>query len=371
MTPIKLLASTLLLLLSSTSFAFENLMYTWRGFPDHIAEGHIAIADLKAHGNKIDWLSSQAYHIDEKGLVFGDVNPQMTALARAQHIKILPLVGNAGFDPNRTHIFLTNLPAQQRAVAAILQLCQQNQFAGLQIDFEGIHFTDRDAFTRFYQSVADILHQHHFIVAIALIPQLSNNPPATDYLKGRLVNWDGGYDYQAIGASSDFVTLMGYDQHGGITPPGPMAGIPWLTAIVKYALQYIPADKISIGIPLHSGYWYTGRVDDGSNDDKTGAKNPIRMQQTDLTYAEIMEILKNNQATLRWDNLSQVPYTFFINHFLYEYVFAENAASFRAKLALVKKYHLRGISNWCLGEEDPKIWQSLPVHAALVMDQKK
>jgi spore germination protein YaaH len=332
------------------AFAFENVVYTFRGFPSEIAHGSIAIDDLKNHASQIDILSSQAYHIDEKGVVYGSQNPQMLQIAKSSHIKIMPLVGNKNFDSKLVHVFLHDPAAQERALQTLLQLCKQNHFEGLQIDFEGMSFLDRDAFTNFYQNVAKLLHQNGFLVSIAIVPALTDDVPATDYLKGRYKSWSGVYDYKALAKSSDFVTLMAYDQHGGITTPGPMAGITWVESIVKYALNYMPPEKISLGIPWHSGHWSTG---------KESSTTPLHAVAIDLAYTDMIRLLRDNNVTLRWDDEDKVHYAMYRNHFLYEYIFAEDSASFGAKLDLVKKYKLRGISNWCLGEEDPKIWDLL------------
>jgi spore germination protein len=40
-------------------------------------------------------------------------------------------------------------------------------------------------------------------------------------------------------------------------------------------------------------------------------------------------------------------------------LYLEDARSFTAKMALVKKYHFRGISVWRLGHEDPDVWKQL------------
>lgn len=332
--------------------AFENLVYTWRGFPEQIMQGKIAIEDLKAHAAQIDILSSQAYHVNDKGTVYGAVNPQMLAIANEHHIKFMPLVGNSNFDRAMVDNFLNDPAVQDRAIQSILQLCKQNHYAGVQIDFEGMSFLNRDAFTKFYQKISQVLHQNNFQVAIAIIPTITENPPPTEYLKGRYEGWSGAYDYKALGASSDFVTLMAYDQHGGITTPGPMAGITWDEDILKIALKYIPAEKISLGIPWHSGYWYTSN------------SKPLRAVEVDLSYPETLQILKNNNVLLHWNDEDKVHYAIYKNHFLYEYLFVEDAESFKAKLDLVKKYKLRGISNWVLGEEDPKVWDLLKSHVS-------
>lgn len=324
--------------------AFENLAYTWRGFPGEALPGKLSLKSLEAHASQIDIFSSQAYHIDTKGNVTGSLNAKMVQIAKANNIKVMPLVGNNDFSPKPTHIFLQNKAAQDRAIQWLLRLCQKNHFYGLQIDFEGMSHLDREAFTAFYQKIADVLHKNGFKVSIALIPILTEKPPATRYLASRYRAWSGVYDYQPLGKASDFVTLMTYDQHGEGTTPGPLSGIRWNGSIIQYALKYIPANKISLGIPLHSGHWYT---------------SPGHVGETDLDYEVISQKLKKEKINLKWDNEDKVHYAMYLNHFLYEYVFIEDAASFSAKLDLVKKYHLRGLSNWVLGEEDPAIWKLL------------
>lgn len=346
---------SLFFFLSIQAMAFENLAYTWRGFPTEIAAGRLALADLKEHASQIDIYSSQAYHIDTHGKLIGALNPAMLKIARDSHIKVMPLVVNNDFEQKLTHVFLKNAEAQQRAIQSILKLCRENHFYGVQIDFEGMSYLDRDAFSAFYKKVADVLHQNGFRISIAIIPILPEYPPQTSYLKSRYRGWSGCYDYKAIGKSSDFVTLMTYDQHGGITPPGPMSGLVWDENIVRYALKFIPANKISLGIPLHSAHWYTGR---GSN-----PKNHIHVVSVDLDYNVIIKKLKGLHVKLSWENADKVHYAAYRNHFLYEYAFLEDADSFAAKLNLVQKYKLRGVSNWCLGEEDPAIWKLLPKHA--------
>lgn len=336
----------LTLLVASNAMAFENLVYTWRGFPTNIAQGTIAIADLKAHANKINILSSQAYHINERGVLYGSVNPQMTPIAEQNHVKLMPLIGNTDFDRKIVHAFLNDKAAQDRAIQSILALCQKQHYYGVQIDFEGMSFEDKDAFTRFYQQTAYVLHQHGFKISIALIPILTDEVPANDYLKSRYEGWSGVYDYTALGQSSDFVTLMTYDQHGSISTPGPMSGLHWNEVIIQYALKHIPADKISLGLPWHSGYWYTGKIEG----------NSFGSISTTLTYPELTRLMKDNNVHLQWNDEDKINYAIFRHHYLYEYLFVEDKASYAEKLKLVQKYHLRGVSNWCLGEEDPGVW---------------
>ena len=62
---------------------------------------------------------------------------------------------------------------------------------------------------------------------------------------------------------------------------------------------------------------------------------------------------------INWLDEQKVPFTFFENGGLFEYIFFENAQSFQHKLDLVKQNNLRGFSVWVIGNENPEIWKIL------------
>jgi spore germination protein YaaH len=77
----------------------------------------------------------------------------------------------------------------------------------------------------------------------------------------RTVRFRGGRgvdDLKALGDCMDFVSLMTYDQHTRWTTLGPVAGWDWTLANLDYALQFIPKEKLSLGIPLYGYHWLAG-----------------------------------------------------------------------------------------------------------------
>jgi len=60
-----------------------------------------------------------------------------------------------------------------------------------------------------------------------------------------------------------------------------------------------------------------------------------------------------------WDADDGVNYAFYQRDWLNQFLFIENSQSFKLKLALAKKYHLRGISVFRFGSEDQNIWNFL------------
>ena len=337
----------------SISHSAENLFYILHtNLPALIAANQDSFTSLESHYNSISMLAPQAYQVDEKGIVWGSLDKDILNFAAKHAIKLMPLITNAGFDKIKTHKFLSSTRAQRRAIESILEACNKNHFYGVQFDFEMVKLEDKNALTSFYQTAAKVLHQNGYIVSFAVAPLITNDPLASEFQKRQYTNWEGAYDLKAIGSSANFITILTYNQHSDGTTPGPTAGIRWVDAAIRYALQYIPAHKISLGVSAYSGYWYTGT----SSDNPSGK---IASQFTAIGYDKVKYLLKKYHAKLQWDDKDKINYSIYQHDWLNEYIYAEDARSFKAKLDLVKKYNLRGISMFFLGIEDPQIWNEL------------
>lgn len=328
--------------------AFEVLGYIYRTDSISHLTSDIILRQNKSIQNNIkniNIISPQAYQVNKKGTVWGTVDPMILREAKQHAVKIMPLLTNANYNDKNTTQFLHNKKALEKTIREMIQVCKQKKLAGLQIDFEHIPLSDKNAFTQFYQNAAAAMHANHFLISVAIIPRITNNVPASDRNRSALEYWNGAYNYAALGKASDFVTLMAYDQHSAGTTPGSACTPAWLKKIIVYALKYIPASKISVGLPVHSSYWYTA-VD----------KN-LYVSESDLTYAQAEFLLKEHDAKIIWDKNVNVPYAIFSDNNLDRFLYLQNVATFKTQLAIIKKYHLRGISLWCLGYEDPNIWK--------------
>src|SRR5439155_464047 len=81
-----------------------------------------------AHFDAVNILVSQAYQVDENGMVWGFVDPDVLKLSLKHSVKLMPLITNVGFDKTKAHKFLTNSVAQERALHFILSACQQYHY---------------------------------------------------------------------------------------------------------------------------------------------------------------------------------------------------------------------------------------------------
>ncbi len=309
-----------------------------------------SVQSFLAHAEQISIVAPQTFSMDSNGVVWGSVDARVTAAAKAKGVKVIPLIVNEHFDQPEFHRFLVTPAARARGVAAIASLCHDNGFAGIQFDFENVHVTDRELFSAFYRETAEALHRVGCSLSVAVVPRTSEFPGPTSYHKWIYDYWRGVYDYKALADAGDFVSLMTYDEHTHRTPPGPVAGLPWMTAVVGFLLKEgVPPGKISLGIPSYSDWWYP------TYDPKTGAV----VGGTQVPYATAAGVLARAGVKPIWDERQQVSYAFFDNDGINEFVFLEDARSFQAKLALIPKYGLRGYSVWVLGSEDPAVWPML------------
>jgi spore germination protein YaaH len=187
---------------------------------------------------------------------------------------------------------------------------------------------------------------------MAVVHRPDELPGPTQYHKWLFGNWRAGYDLKAIGEIGDFVSVMTYSQHTRRTPPGPNAGIPWMEDVIAYFLKFIPAARLSLGVPTGSQHWYT------SQEDRIDPER-ARSYSESVDYRRATALAARHDATTLWNDRQQVSYAFFERGGTFEWIFFEDARSFRAKLDLARKHRLRGISVWALGIEDPAIWPVL------------
>jgi spore germination protein len=303
---------------------------------------------FKANLSQIDIVGPQSYKIDRYGTLWGSVDPRIIALSAKHRIKVMPLVVNAGFDQPAFHSLLHDSLARARAIEGMVRVCKELKCYGLQFDFENIHIQDKDAYTDFYRQTAKALHAAGFAVSIAVVPRVGENVGPTEYHKWIYEYWRGAYDYKALAEIGDFISLMTYDQHTYRTTPGPVAGLRWMNAVVAYVLGIVPAAKVSLGLPFYSYRWHPSYQND----------QPYVWGRS-LDYKEARGLAERHDAVFQWDDNDKVYFTFYPNEYLNEFIYLEDARSFAAKMQLIPKYGLRGISVWRLGHEDPRVWEEL------------
>ena len=310
------------------------------------AEG---IASFEANARHVSVIAPQVYSIDSSGTIRGGTDPRIVAIASKHGVKLMPLVMNPGFDLGILHHLVTNAEARTAAAHSMARLCREQSLYGLQLDFENLHVSDRDAFTAFARETADSVHRAGCQLSAAVVPRSSESRGTLPYHQWMADYWRGAYDLKALADVLDFLSYMTYAQHTGGSTPGPVAGYPWMVAGLTYALaQGVPPAKLSLGLAAYSVYWYP------HYDPKSGASRALG---DDIAYPHLMKILRDAGATPRWDATQQAWVAMWERDGVFEHAWIEDARAFRSKLTLVRRHALRGYSVWLIGMEDPATWR--------------
>lgn len=308
---------------------------------------------LKRNIEKISIVAPGLYSVDEDGIVWGSVDPRILDLAARHTVGVMPLIVNPGFDQQMLHRLLVNPEARARAIASFLDECARHRYIGMQFDFENLHQNDKNAFTTFFKETAEAFHRRGLRLSVAVVHRPEEFAGSTTYHKWLFENWRAGYDLKELAAAGDFISVMTYSQHTRRTTPGPSAGMPWTKQVVEYFLQFVPPEKLSLGIPTGGMHWYTAL-------DTTRYVANARSWSNTISYETALGIIERHRARLLWNDEQQVQYAVFANAGLFEYIYLDDARSFKAKFDLVRTLKLRGFSVWVLGTEDPATWNGLP-----------
>ena len=299
-------------------------------------------ASLLAHLRQIDVLSPAWYDANADGGITGYARRDVIDAAHAGGVAIIPLVVNKDVDPDVAHAILAD-PARRAALAAnLVNEAKTYGYAGFQLDFEQIRWTDRDLLTALTQDCASAFHAAGLNLSIAVIPRLPGDAGASGTLLDYFRQWSGAYDFAALAKAADFLSFMTYDEHNGVTPPGAVSGTPWIRQALEFSLQGVPPEKATLGLPTYYHDWTgVGRL-------------------TSSSYDDAMILAQRYGATPTFDAIEEEMHFGYDVYGVHHELWIQSTDTLRRKLPLMYEYGLKGISVWRLGFEDPSFWNLIP-----------
>lgn len=294
--------------------------------------------NFKKNASSIDIIAPQVYTVGHD-LKVKKPSKQSTKLlkeAKKKKARTMPLLVNAEFNKVLMSDILLSQKAQDEIIEFMIKEADAYDFAGWQFDFENINHLDRDMYTAFVAKTYKEMQEHDLEFSVAVVPRSkAYDPQSTNQ------DWSSAYDFKELAKHSDFLSLMTYDDPYSV---GPVASLSYTKRILDYMLTQMPAEKISLGIPLYCWKWDTDinmRV--GSLTHKLALKEYQKGKNKDREYDKtlgaekfIYTIKKSNFAT--W---------------------CESEESIKAKLDIIEENKLRGFSAWAIGQEPTWLWKTL------------
>ncbi len=306
------------------------LFWGWNGMSDPVA---IQSQVSQTAGLDIDsptWFELT----NADGSLKDSSNAETVQWLKKQGIAVHPLVNNQ-FKGDMTSQFLSSAKAQDKFIGSLVSRCAELGVDGINLDFESLAGSDRNAYTAFVKKLAARAHAEGLKVSIDL-PRGS-------------VKWNHltAYDHAQLAQIVDYVIIMAYDQHySGSPSPGSVAGLQWAEEGVKEFLSYgIPRDKLILGIPFYVREWKL---------DGTGKMIGNRA----LYMKDIPALLSDIQAVKTWDesfNQYRVEY----EQDGFRHVFwLEDESTVKQRMEIARKYELAGVAAWRLGYEPAALWET-------------
>lgn len=114
---------------------------------------------------------------------------------------------------------------------------------GINVDFENVDPADREGLTAFVTSLTATLHALGAVVSVDVSPDLGTD-------------WTDAFDYAKLGAVSDYMVLMGYEEHwNGDPKAGSVASLPWVEKALDTMLSEVVRAKTILALPLYTRDW--------------------------------------------------------------------------------------------------------------------
>lgn len=296
-----------------------------------------SLDSVKLNAQHMDQVIIFGYGIDHQGNVTGKEQSLVRGITSAQ--KRILLFGNfddGGFDDDIAHAILTDPAVQDRAVAGILAKSVELGVAGVQIDFENIPSSDRDAYTAFLRRLKNELAPKGMTLSIA----------AAAKTRDTTTGWGGATDYVAIGQIVDYFYIMAYDEHWTGGEPGPVASLDWVERVIRYAVGVMPSQKVVLGVPFY-GYDWAADAAQGTSTNKAYSSSAMARRMGEFGANVIWDpVVGENKAIFTsgdGDRIAWYP----------------DERSIDAKMKLAYQYNLKGIAAWRVGFEPDAWWESL------------
>ncbi|MCK9217661.1 MAG: LysM peptidoglycan-binding domain-containing protein [Firmicutes bacterium] len=290
--------------------------------------------------DNLTYVSPFAYLIRENGTM--EPIDDDVAINTSLENNIVPMMAITNFTStqlgeNLAHVVLNSPDIQNTLLDNIVNIMQEKNYKGLNVDFENVLPADRVPYNEFMQRTVDRLHPLGYFVSSSLAPKTRADQPGLLY---------EAHDYEAHGRIADFVVLMTYEWGYRLGPPRAISPLNLIKQVLDYAVTVIPRDKIYFGFQLYARDWTLPHV-------------PGQQART-FSVQEAIRLGVRYGAVIQYDSIAQSPFFRYRddNGVMHE-VWFEDARSAQAKFETVKEYRLGGISYWALGYPFPQNWTLL------------
>lgn len=354
----------------SISFAATKFSYgAWIPYWKKAA----AIPETVAHIDSLRVISPFSYEVRQNGAIhdamkLGDESwLSLMEIAGSKDIKVVPTF--SWQDGAAIYAVLSSSTARQAHIDAIVSLVDENDFDGVDIDYENKTAETNIYFSRFLTELSKEMHARKKTLSCTIEPRT----PASSRFVTVPKTLEYANDFKVLNRVCDEVRIMAYGQgrvdlklnkkksvSGALYSP--IADKEWVEKVVNEALRTINRNKIVLGL-ANFGYEYEITKDDG-----VVSYNNVQS----LTYADALALASSTNSLFVRNNAGEIGFTYSTSTALSAststagiatstyFVTLSDAKAIQGNVALAKKYKLKGVMLFKIdGESDPALWNIL------------
>ncbi len=299
--------------------------------PNEILGYYVDYNSYISFNNNLDIVTGilpMSYGINKQGEIITNVDfPTGRQFAKENGKLVMGVI--FADDSNVLSEVLNNQQKRNNLIDNIEKLIIEKGYDGINIDFERVRNNDKEVFESFIGQLYERLQGNNLLLAVCV--------PAYTGIE----YWYDAYDYKYLGANSDKLIIMAYDEHYLGGTPGPIASLGWVERILKYAVNEVDSEKLILGIGIYGYEWPS-----------EGAGRTI----------DVYTALKQSEeygAIPVFHEEKYVPFYIINNDQGQKQVWFEDQRSIMSKIELSHKYSLGGVALWRLGIITEDIWEAI------------
>ena len=293
-----------------------------------------SFTSLRQNIGRIDVLVPEWLHLaDESGRLIENNPPRRQLVldfvkARRPDLRVVPLINN--FNPDtldwqsaRIGAMLANPAARAHTIAGIEAFVEGHGFRGINVDFEAIPKARQDLLASFMCELKGVFQPRGWTV--------SESVPLDD----------PAFDYKSLGACTDRLILMAYDEHASESDAGPVASQGWFSDAVARRSAEVPPGHLIVAVGNYGYDWTEGS----------------RAHGNQLSFQEAMREALESEGRTELDADSLNPtFDYADEHAQVHHVWFLDAVTAFNQTVDVSARGVGGIALWRLGSEDPSVW---------------